>query len=120
MRWLGVYGPLLGLVTALAAIASMYVVLGERPPESVDAIFRLAPALFLVYWVVIDARRLRRVPCHDFGFLVGLFLPVSLPWYLVWSRGLRGLFLLGFFLFLLTLPTFTAAIVRQLMSGQLP
>ena len=120
MRTLATCGPLLGLTVALAAIASMYVVLGEQPPELVEAIYSVGPAFFLVCWVILDARRLRRVPCHDFGFLVGLFLPVALPWYLVWSRGLRGLLLLGFFLLLVILPALSASIVWHLKYGQLP
>ena len=119
MRRLAEYGPLLGLVASLTATTSMYVILGERPPEAVEAILRVAPAFFLVYWVVVDARRLRRVPCYEFGFLVGVFLPVSLPWYLIWSRGLRGLLLLGFFLLLINLPDLVAMIVWQLKYGQL-
>jgi hypothetical protein len=105
----------------LAAIASMYVILGERPPELVEAIITMAPPLFLVYWVVVDARRLHRVPCHDFGFLVGVFYVVAVPWYLIWSRGLlRGLLLMGFFLFLLVLPGLIATIVWQVKYGPLP
>ncbi|MGP0065123.1 MAG: hypothetical protein ACLQGP_16185 [Isosphaeraceae bacterium] len=117
MRTLAAYGPLVGLVAVLTAIASMYVLLGERPPELVEAIFRVGPSFFLLCWVIIDARRFGRVPCYDFGFLVGVFLPVALPWYLVWSRGLRGLLVLGFFLFLLVVPELIASIVWQLRYG---
>ncbi len=45
----------------------------------------------LMMWVDVDSRRRRRVPCHDFAFLVWLFLPISLVWYLLWTRGWRGL-----------------------------
>src|SRR5437660_10290483 len=107
MRALGAFGPLVALAAILAAFASLYGLLGERPPRDLEPLFA-SQALFLVYWVVIDARRRHRVPCHDFGFLVGVFFPVALPWYLVWTRGLKGLLLLGFFLFLLMLPSLCA------------
>jgi hypothetical protein len=117
MRNLSAYGPLLVLVASLTAIVSMYVILDKQPPDVVQAILQSAPALFLVYWVVIDARQRRRVPCHDFGFLVGIFFLVAVPWYLVWTRGLRGLLLLGFFLILLLTPAIVGSIVWQLKYG---
>jgi hypothetical protein len=117
MRTLAAYGPLLVLVVALSAIASMYVILGERPPESVEVISQVAPAFFLVFWVVVDARRRRRVPCYDFGFLVALFYVVAVPWYLVWSRGWRGLLVLGYFMVLLLMPGIIASIVWQVKYG---
>jgi hypothetical protein len=117
MRGLGAFGPLVGLAAILSALASMYVLLGENLPHDLEPLFG-CQALFLVYWVVIDARRRHRVPCHDFGFLVGLFFPIAVPWYLVWTRGLKGLLLLGFFLFLLILPSLCATIVWLVKYGQ--
>ena len=91
MKTIGTFGPLLLLAAMLAIVASMYVILGQEPPQSVLTLTSTVQFLFILYWVVLDARRRRRVPCHDFGFLVVLYMPVSLVWYLVWSRGLRGL-----------------------------
>lgn len=118
MRRILSFGPLLGITAVLAAFASMYVILGEKPPELVEACFSIAPSFFLLCWVILDARRLHRVPCHDFGFLVGVFLPVAIPWYLVWTRGLRGVLMLGFFLLLILLPQLVATIVWQIRYGQ--
>jgi hypothetical protein len=50
--------------------------------------------LLVIYWIIADARQRRCVPCFDFGFLVGIFLPFSLIWYAFWTRGRRGLLLL--------------------------
>jgi hypothetical protein len=88
--------------------------LGQEPPESVLKLSSTAQILFVIYWVVMDARCRRRVPCHDFGFLVGVFLPVSLAWYLVWTRGLRGLLLLAGFALLLILPQLGAMLALVL------
>ena len=111
MRVLSTVGPLLLLSAMLAIVASVYVLLGEEPPQSVLTLSSTVQSLFILYWVVVDARRRRRVPCHDFGFLVGIYLPVSLIWYLVWSRGLRGLLLLGGFVVLVALPQICAVLV---------
>jgi hypothetical protein len=44
----------------------------------------------LVMWAMFDARRRRATPCFDFGMLLMLFWYVSIPWYLVATRGWRG------------------------------
>jgi hypothetical protein len=111
MRAISMFGPLLLLSLILAVFASMYVLLGQEPPESVFTLSGSMQLLFILYWVVVDARRRHRVPCHDFGFLVGVFLPVSLAWYLVWTRGLKGLLLLAGFALLLILPQVCAMLV---------
>src|SRR5262245_8128075 len=117
MRGLGAFGPLLGLAAIIAAFASMYVLLVENPPRELQSFFGCCQALFVVYWMVVDARRRHRVPCHDFGFLAGLFLPVALPWYLIWTRGLRGLFVLALLLILLVLPSLCATLVWRVKFG---
>jgi hypothetical protein len=120
MRTLGAFGPLVGLAAILTVFVSLYVLLGENPPETLEPFLSVAPGFFLVYWMVIDARRRHRIPCHDFGFLAGVFLPLALPWYLVWTRGLKGLLLLGVFLLLFWLPWICATIVWMVRYGQRP
>ena len=114
MRALSTFGPLLLLSAILAVFASVYGLLGQEPPESVLRLSSTVQVLFILYWVVVDARRRRQVPCHDFGFLVGVFLPVSLAWYLVWTRGMRGLLLLTGFAILVILPQVCAMLVLSL------
>jgi hypothetical protein len=114
MRAISTFGPLVVLSAILAIFASMYVVLGQDPPQGVLTLFGMVQMLYILYWVVVDAHRRRRVPCHDFGFLVGIFLPVSLAWYLVWTRGIKGLVLLGGFAALLTVPQICAILVWHL------
>jgi hypothetical protein len=114
MRAFITFGPLLLLSVILATFVSMYVLLGQEPPERIMRLSGTVQLLFILYWVVVDARCRRRVPCHDFGFLVGVFLPVSLAWYLVWTRGLRGLLLLGGFALLLIVPQLCAILVGLL------
>jgi hypothetical protein len=114
MQAIAAFGPLLLLSASVAMFASIYALLGEQPPENVLRLFSTVQVLFILYWVVIDARRRRCVPCHDFGFLVGVFLPVSLAWYVVWTRGLRGLLLLAGFALLVIAPQLCAILVRLL------
>lgn len=52
-----------------------------------------ATAALFATWVVADAESRRAVPCYDFGTFVFFTWIVSLPWYLVHTRGARGLLL---------------------------
>jgi len=114
MRALSAFGPLLLLSASLAIFASVYAMLGQEPPDSVLTLSSTVQLLFILYWVVVDAHRRHRVPCHDFGFLVGTFMPVSLAWYLVWTRGLRGVLMLIGFAILVILPQLCAVMVAVL------
>jgi hypothetical protein len=114
MRELGTFGPLVGLAAVLAAFGSMYVLLGKVPPDEFVSLVGPVQGLFILYWVILDARRRRRVPCHEFGFLVAVFMPISLGWYLIWTRGWKGLLLLGAFTILIVAPQLCATIVLLL------
>ncbi len=120
MRWLGSFGPLLGLSAIVAVFASMYVLLGVRPPEDFERVVSSMQGLFIVYWIVTDARRRRKIPCHDFGFLVATSLPISLIWYLVWTRGFRGLWLIVLLVILISLPSLFATTIWYVKYNSLP
>ncbi|ODU01120.1 MAG: hypothetical protein ABS79_02220 [Planctomycetes bacterium SCN 63-9] len=85
-------------------------------PWTIDAI-GTGLILALVLWMDLDARRRRIVPCHDFGFLTMVVFPASLVWYVFWSRGWRGVFLLAGLLGLWAVPFLsavaTAILVRR-------
>jgi hypothetical protein len=117
MRGLGGLAPLLVLVAILAVFASMYALQDEHLPEGVELLSGICLSLFVVYWIMLDARQRRRVPCHDFGFLVCVFLPVSLAWYVIWTRGLRGLLLLGFLMLVFAIPSLSAVFAWWLRFG---
>jgi hypothetical protein len=74
-------------------------------------------SLLLAFWIVADARRRNCVPCFDFGFFCYLFLPVAVPWYCFWSRGLRGAFMLITFAVLWLVPYLAATIFWVALYG---
>jgi hypothetical protein len=117
MRSLAIIAPLCILIAFQCVAEGVYVAFGTSPSDAAGRIFSLSLALFLVFWIIADARRRHCMPCHDFGFLVGLFLPVSLVWYLIWTRGWRGLALLVGFIALVLLPQISAALVWLMLCG---
>jgi hypothetical protein len=109
--------PLVLLCLSIAAFYSAYVAFGLMPPESVERFLSVMPALFLVTWVALDARAKRCVPCHDFAWLVLMFLPVSAVWYVLSTRGSRGVSLLLGLGFLFVLPALASTATWMLLHA---
>jgi hypothetical protein len=107
--------PMIALTGLLTAIRVSAVILGVSPSEGI--LTESSVGLFLILWMMMDARRRRCVPCHEFGFLAGVYMPISLLWYLCWSRGWKGLLLLAAFLGMVLLPGITAGFVYVYLYG---
>jgi hypothetical protein len=118
MRSLATFVPLIVLTALLALINVAAIARGSLPAESRVADTSLA--LFLLFWVMTDARKRRRAPCHEFGFLVMMYMPASLVWYLLWSRGWRGILPLSFIYALLITPWIASLIAYVAVYGVSP
>ena len=111
------WGPLVILAAAESVILSSYVVLGTSPSPLQMVILPSAIAFFMMLWVLEDAHRRQGFPCYDFGFFVALGFPFSVVWYLLWTRGLRGLLVIGIFLGLHLTPWLCAIGVWAVTTG---
>ena len=105
------FGPLLVITLMLGAFASVYVILGIRMSDLAYVVYTCTLPIAFVRWGELDARRNKRTPCCDFGMLLLLVWPVTVPGYLLWTRGFRGLWIAGFFLAMLLTPTIAADFV---------
>ena len=111
------FGPLFLVTLMGCALLSGYELADHSPP----LIFELWGNVFwlsAVTWIQTDAQLRRQTPCFDFGWLVWMTAGVSIPWYLLRTRGSRGLLILLMFLFLLVLPHFAATIVGMIRDGR--
>jgi hypothetical protein len=82
-----------GLILFIAAFSLFglgYTITGAQASPLAEGLFRLSPPLAAALWVEADARRLRRVPCYEFGAFVFLGWLVAVPAYCFWSRGRAG------------------------------
>jgi hypothetical protein len=115
MRRLDPWGVLIFLALGLSAIQVASRAARVPISEQADQLAVFAWGFSIVYWIVRDARRRSRVPCHEFGFLVAAAFPISLVWYVFWTRGWRGISTLGGLYGLMCLPGL-AAYVTWLLS----
>ncbi len=116
MRSIAPFLPILALMGLLSAINVAAMIRSGTPASG--KLLEIAPALFLLAWMVQDARRRRCVPCHEFGFLSAVYLPASLIWYVFWSRGWKGFWLLAAFIGLFSIPEFASVITYLILSRE--
>jgi hypothetical protein len=117
MKTIASFGIVFITVVVFSLLQCGYVWADQAPPDSFAQLGSIAFALGCVLWVVADAHKRRKTPCFDFGFLVAVFFPISLIWYAFWSRGVRGVLLLGAMLGLLLIPWLSAIVVLLLRYG---
>ncbi len=115
MRLFSPFKVLVALVFVVSALRIAYVVTGAAPSAAAEFLTPFCLGLAFILWVVEDARVRRRVPCYDFAFLVAVFFPVSVLWYVVWSRGWWGLVTLVAIFGLMILPQLSAVVAWVLM-----
>jgi hypothetical protein len=101
---------LVAAVIAVTALLIIHATVGPPPSETVQFLTSFGLVLAFILWVTADARSRRRTPCYDFGFLVVVFFPASLVWYVLWSRGWRGLLTLAALVGLMLLPYVSATV----------
>jgi hypothetical protein len=115
------HGPLVALTVvavAMSIVLSACFAVGRLPGELMATAVFNGFALAFVLWMELDARKRGILPCYDFGFLAMFVFPASLAWYVFWSRGLRGVFLLLGLLGLMVLPWVSAFVTWVLVHGR--
>jgi hypothetical protein len=115
MRWVGGFGQLLVLSALLTAFQLAHVLLAAPMSKPAEWVAQYSFPVFLILWVNADARRRCLVPCFDFGLFLALFFLPVFVWYLLWSRGWKGLLVLLGIFGLMIVPPLLAAIVRALV-----
>ena len=111
--------PLVLLALVTTATLCAFVAAERGPSPSTELVLGYGWALMAIVWMDADARRLRRLPCFDFGLLATIFFPLSLLWYCFWSRGWRGFLVLLLLLALWVGPYVIAAafwVVRTILA----
>jgi hypothetical protein len=116
------YGWLLIVTAIVAVFQSLYVIAGATPSMYAQLIASCTLPICFATWVQTDARIRRCTPFFDFGTFVLVIWTLAIPWYLIWTRGWRGLLVTLMFFGLWVLPAFVASfvwIVSAIMTREL-
>jgi hypothetical protein len=111
-------------LAAIAAVfcsvaTALYMSAGVEPLPIVGWFLSAGPTIMVVLWLYQDAQRRRVAAVTDLGFLVMLFWPVAIPWYVFTSRGRSGWkLLLGVLAIILASPL-TGLILYWWWAGNL-
>lgn len=112
MSWRG----LILFIVVLSLFTLGYAITGADMSPLAESLCGLGPPLGAALWVEADARRLRRVPCYEFGAFVLFGWPVVVPTYCFWSRGRAGWRLTLALIGLILAPSLLASIFTALFS----
>jgi hypothetical protein len=89
--------PVVALAAVYGAGVAVLAMHGARPTHAAEFIWKEILALFLVRWVAVDRRTTRFHGSYEFDAFLFIGWVIVLPYYLVKTRGGRGLLpLLGF------------------------
>jgi hypothetical protein len=110
-------GPLLGAALAVMLLPAVHVLLGVPPTDLELAVASYVPAVFIVLWMMDDARMRHCTPCYDLGFFLLLLFPLSLLWYLVWTRTWWGLVVFAGMLAVVYVPWIIGNVAALLVAG---
>jgi len=106
--------PLILLTLIFTSMGGVLAVNHLRVPQESVSLESLAQQLFVALWVYVDRQgRQLRLP-YEFEAFVFFAWPIALPYYLIKSRGARGVLLAAVFFALLILPSVVAESVRLL------
>jgi hypothetical protein len=108
--------PLLAFSVALSGLLSAYVAIGYVPSATFDIAASFVWTVLLALWIVADARRRMGIPCFDFGLYCYCFMPITVSWYCIRSRGWRGVLLLLAIAGTWIVPFLVAGLVWRLLS----
>jgi len=106
--------PLILLTLIITAARAVLVSHHLGMPGESASLGSVSQQLFVALWVYLDRQGRHLSLPFEFEAFVFFAWPIILPYYLVKSRGARGLLLAALFLTLLVLPSVAALLVRIL------
>lgn len=99
------------LLSFLLTIAEVYLNLQEQVvSDRTTVLWALAFAFLVAVWATKDPKQVDFQPPFDFGFIMYMFWPLMLPYYLVKTRGLEGLVLFMGFVAIYLIPFFSGLV----------
>jgi hypothetical protein len=106
--------PLFGLAAVYAVGLSILLSRRFVVPETSSELYLSFFGLFLTWWVMIDVRERRTEVPYDFGYFILCTWPISIPYYILRTRGWKGGLLVAGLVGLWVAPMIFAALAAAL------
>ncbi|MEX1033893.1 MAG: hypothetical protein WDZ30_11080 [Cellvibrionaceae bacterium] len=105
------------LISFLLSIVEIYLNLQEEVvSDTTTVLWALAFAFLVAIWATKDPKKSEFDTPFEFGFIMYLFWPLMLPYYLVKTRGLEGLVLFIGFVAIYLIPYFSGLVAYVYFS----
>lgn len=115
MGWLvAPFGRVVVLSLALSAFSGAYAFFRTEPSFVISILGYYSLPVYIGFWVLDDARKRQFWPCFDFGTFLFFGWPAVVPWYLIRTRGSKGIPLALAVLGLIVLPSVVAVLIYLL------
>ena len=89
-----------------------------EPNEQLTQVYWWVTAIILATWLIADTRDLRRTePTFDYGWFILFAFIVYVPYYLISTRGWRGVLMLAGSVLVLLLPFVLAVVAAAVYSA---
>ncbi len=108
------FGQVVVLSLVFSAFNGGYAFFRTEPSFVISILGSYGLLVYVAFWVLDDARKRQDWPCYDFGTFLFFGWPAVIPWYLIRTRGPKGILLALGVLGLIVLPSVTAFLVYLL------
>jgi len=109
------FGSLIVMSLFVSGLLGMRIASGHDVPDFMVDLWGTCFGCGVLSWMQTDARLNHRTPCFDFGHLLYQTAPLSIPWYLIRTRGWWTLLIIPMLTLLWMLPGIVARLVWEVM-----
>ena len=110
---------MLGMIVVLLFVYNvafyLYYATGIEPPAAVEFMFTVAFVCGVVWWMKAEAYRRQLQLTYCPGLILGILWPIAVPYYLLKTRGARGLIPLAIFIGSFVVANILGALVYILL-----
>jgi hypothetical protein len=117
VEFLRSYGALYAVALVIGIYCGVNAATQSIIAPLVQFVFSYGAATFLALWACRDARSRQSTPCFDFGMFVFFTWYITVPAYLVVTRGWRGVLIAFTAVLTIFVVTITSTIVLFVLEG---
>lgn len=105
-------------ILGMSIVEILSMIKGEGSSDTTKTLWDLFFVLGSILWTLDDVKTRKYTKPFDFGFFIYIFWPVAFPYYLIQTRGIKGVGLLFIFIFLYLLPFLFRELAYSYLYGE--